>query len=60
VGVLTSEGKMREAGLRSHSHRREDKSKIYSYEQKMAAKLEPADEARFRKAMTAWKEQRRL
>jgi len=46
---------MREAGLKAYSHRREDKSRIYSYEQQKTAALERDDELRFRKAKTAWK-----
>jgi uncharacterized protein YdeI (YjbR/CyaY-like superfamily) len=46
---------MREAGLKAFAHRREDKSRIYSYEQQKAAALERADEMRFRKARAAWK-----
>ena len=46
---------MREAGLKAYSHRREDKSRIYSYEQRKTAALDRADELRFRKAKTAWK-----
>ena len=53
--VLQREGKMREAGLKAYSHRREEKSRIYSYEQQKTAALDPASEARFRKAKTAWK-----
>jgi uncharacterized protein YdeI (YjbR/CyaY-like superfamily) len=55
VRVLKIEGRMREAGLRAYSHRREEKSTIYSYEQKKAAKLDPNDEALFRRAKAAWK-----
>ena len=55
VRVLDAEGRMRAAGLKAFSHRREGRSKIYSYEQKQAAKLPPAFEARFRKARAAWK-----
>jgi uncharacterized protein YdeI (YjbR/CyaY-like superfamily) len=53
--VLQREGKMREAGLKAYSHRREDKSRIYSYEQQKKAALDRADELRFRKAKAAWK-----
>ena len=53
--VLTREGRMREAGLKAFAHRREHKSRIYSYEQQKMAALDPASEARFRKAKTAWK-----
>ena len=53
--VLRREGKMREAGLKAYSHRREDKSRIYSYEQQKTAVLERQDELRFRKFKSAWK-----
>jgi len=46
---------MREAGLTAYSHRREDKSRIYSYEQQKTAVLEPGDELRLRKFKSAWK-----
>jgi uncharacterized protein YdeI (YjbR/CyaY-like superfamily) len=52
---LRRQGKMREAGLKAYSHRREDKSRIYSYEQRKTAALAPVDELRFRKAKAAWK-----
>ena len=55
VRILKAEGRMREAGLKAYSHRCEERSKIYSYEQKKTATLEPSDEARFRKAKVAWK-----
>jgi uncharacterized protein YdeI (YjbR/CyaY-like superfamily) len=55
VRVLEAEGRMTPAGSKAHSFRREQKSKIYSYEQKQTAALAPAEEARFRKAKTAWK-----
>lgn len=53
--VLQREGKMRAAGQKAYSHRREDKSRIYSYEQQKTAALEPGDELRFRKSKAAWK-----
>jgi uncharacterized protein YdeI (YjbR/CyaY-like superfamily) len=55
AGILKHEGKMHEVGLRAFSHRREDKSRIYSYEQQKTAALERSDELRFRKAKAAWK-----
>jgi uncharacterized protein YdeI (YjbR/CyaY-like superfamily) len=55
VRILTAEGRMREAGLKAYSHRREKKSKIYAYEQKQTATLERSEEARFKKAKAAWK-----
>jgi uncharacterized protein YdeI (YjbR/CyaY-like superfamily) len=53
--VLQREGKMREAGLKAYSQRREDKSRIYSYEQHKTAALSRADELRFKKSKAAWK-----
>ena len=55
AGALKQEGRMRAAGLKAYSHRREDKSRIYSYEQQKSAKLDRADELRFKKAKAAWK-----
>jgi uncharacterized protein YdeI (YjbR/CyaY-like superfamily) len=55
VRVLQSEGRMKEAGLKAYEHRREAKSKIYSYEQTARATLQPSDEVVFRKNKPAWK-----
>jgi uncharacterized protein YdeI (YjbR/CyaY-like superfamily) len=46
--------RMRPAGLRAFEARREDRSEIYSYEQRHRAVLDPAFEARFRKRRKAW------
>jgi uncharacterized protein YdeI (YjbR/CyaY-like superfamily) len=54
VRVLEAQSRMKEAGTKAHSFRQENKSKIYSYEQKQTAALSPLEEARFRKAKTAW------
>jgi uncharacterized protein YdeI (YjbR/CyaY-like superfamily) len=53
--VLQRGGKMRETGLQASAHRRENKSRIYSYEQQKTAELECGDELRFRNAKAAWK-----
>jgi uncharacterized protein YdeI (YjbR/CyaY-like superfamily) len=55
VSALRAQGRMRDAGLQAYSHRREDKSKIYSYEQKSTAALEAAHERQFRANRAAWK-----
>jgi uncharacterized protein YdeI (YjbR/CyaY-like superfamily) len=55
VRVLQGEGRMQEAGLKAFAHRREEKTRIYSYEQQKTASLERGDETRFRKAAAAWK-----
>jgi uncharacterized protein YdeI (YjbR/CyaY-like superfamily) len=54
VAVLTDEGRMRPAGLRAFVARREDRSGIYSYEQREKAVLDPAYEERFRAKKKAW------
>jgi uncharacterized protein YdeI (YjbR/CyaY-like superfamily) len=52
---LTAAGLMRRAGLRAFANRNPDKSAIYSYEQRKAAKLDTALERRFRASPAAWK-----
>src|SRR5271155_2374182 len=55
VRVLKDAGRMREPGLKAFSLRRPEKSRIYSYEQTKTAVLTRSEQARFRKAKTAWK-----
>jgi uncharacterized protein YdeI (YjbR/CyaY-like superfamily) len=52
---LEAQGRMAEAGREAFSRRREEKSGIYSYEQRESAQLSPEDEAMFRKSRKAWK-----
>jgi hypothetical protein len=47
VRVLKAEGRMREAGLKAYSHRRDKKPKIYAYEQKKTATLERSEESSY-------------
>jgi uncharacterized protein YdeI (YjbR/CyaY-like superfamily) len=54
VEELTRQRRMRAAGLKAFRERREDKSATYSYEQRHLAKLEPAQERRFRSKKQAW------
>jgi uncharacterized protein YdeI (YjbR/CyaY-like superfamily) len=54
VAKLRSEGRMRPAGEAAFARRRDDKSAIYSYEQRENPELEPAQEARFRANAPAW------
>lgn len=54
VGELTSLGLMLPAGLRAFEKRSEEKSGIYAYEQRDAARLEDADERQFRANKPAW------
>ena len=55
VRDLRRQGRMKDAGLKAHSHRREAKSKIYAYEQAESAMLERKEEAQFRRNKKAWK-----
>ena len=54
VEELTKQRRMRAAGLKAFRERREDTTAIYSYEQRHQAKLEPAQERRFRSSKRAW------
>lgn len=54
VAELTAQSRMRPAGLRAFEARREDRSGIYSYEQRARAKLDPGYERRFRAKKRAW------
>jgi uncharacterized protein YdeI (YjbR/CyaY-like superfamily) len=54
VAALTEEGRMRPSGLEAFEVRREDRSGIYSYEQRDEAKLDPGYEKRFRAKKKAW------
>ena len=54
VAALTAEGRMRPAGLEAFEARREDRSGIYSYEQRHEAAFPAEIEARFRAEKKAW------
>ena len=54
VEELTKQRRMRAAGLKAFRERREDKTATYSYEQRHQAKLDPAQERRFRSKQRAW------
>jgi len=54
VAELTQLGRMHPAGLKAFAERVEDKSAIYSYEQRKQAELDAADEQRFRANQAAW------
>ena len=54
VGELTEEGRMRPAGLAAFERRTEDRSGIYSYERRKAARLDPDQEREFRANDGAW------
>jgi uncharacterized protein YdeI (YjbR/CyaY-like superfamily) len=48
-------GRMRPAGLEAFERRTDDRSAIYSYEQRRDAALDPAHERRFRRNRAAWR-----
>jgi uncharacterized protein YdeI (YjbR/CyaY-like superfamily) len=54
VAALTEEERMHPAGLTAFRARREDRSGIYSYEQRDEAVLDPAFEERFRAKKKPW------
>jgi uncharacterized protein YdeI (YjbR/CyaY-like superfamily) len=54
VAALTDDGRMRPAGRTAFDARREDRSGIYSYEQRDKAVFDPAFEKRFRATKKAW------
>ena len=51
---LIEEGRMTPAGLAAFEARTDDRSAIYSYEQRRQAKLDPEQERRFRADAAAW------
>ena len=51
---LIEEGRMTPAGLAAFEARTDDRSAIYSYEQRRKAKLDPEQERRFRANAAAW------
>ncbi len=51
---LIEEGLMRPAGLAAFERRSDDRSRIYAYEQRKQAKLDPAAEREFRANRNAW------
>jgi uncharacterized protein YdeI (YjbR/CyaY-like superfamily) len=54
VAVLTSEGRMQPAGVAAFARREENKSAIYSFENRESAKLSAGDEREFRRDPVAW------
>ncbi len=54
VKELKREGRMTPAGLKAFEARADERSAIYSYEQRHRAKLSPAEERRFKANRDAW------
>jgi uncharacterized protein YdeI (YjbR/CyaY-like superfamily) len=55
VAELKRMERMHAAGLKAFERRHDEKSAIYSYEQRKTARLDAADERRFRANARAWK-----
>jgi uncharacterized protein YdeI (YjbR/CyaY-like superfamily) len=55
VGELTDAGLMRPAGLAAFSRRSSERSAIYSYEQRVDARLSEEQETEFRASADAWR-----
>lgn len=55
VEELLEKGRMRPAGTAAYERRLEKKSRVYSYEQRQRAALDPEAEKRFRADPEAWK-----
>jgi len=55
VEELMREGRMAPAGLAAFEARRPDRTGVYSFERRHAARLEPAQEKQFRANKAAWK-----
>ena len=54
VEELIEQGRMRPAGLRAFQKRVDERSAVYAYEQRHAARLDDADERQFRANEPAW------
>jgi uncharacterized protein YdeI (YjbR/CyaY-like superfamily) len=54
MGELIAAGRVAPAGMAAFARRREQRSGIYSYEQRAEARLAPAEEATFRHHPEAW------
>lgn len=54
VAELTEQGLMQPAGLKVFENRKQDKSAVYSFENKDQAKLDPASEVQFQANPAAW------
>jgi uncharacterized protein YdeI (YjbR/CyaY-like superfamily) len=52
---LIAEGRMAEAGISAFEKRSDERSGVYSFEQRKEAKFDPALEARFRARAKAWR-----
>jgi uncharacterized protein YdeI (YjbR/CyaY-like superfamily) len=55
VAELTAQARMKPPGLEAFAQRREERSELYSYEQRAQAALAAEDEAQFRRNAAAWR-----
>jgi uncharacterized protein YdeI (YjbR/CyaY-like superfamily) len=54
VKALIADGRMRPAGVRAFESRRDDRTAVYSFEQRREAKLSASEEQQFRTNRAAW------
>ena len=54
VKQLQDQGRMLPAGLAAFSHRKQEKSVVYAYEQEVIAQLSPLELRHFKRDITAW------
>jgi uncharacterized protein YdeI (YjbR/CyaY-like superfamily) len=52
---LQSQGRMTSAGVKAFSHRKDEKSVVYAYEQAATATLSPQEIRTFKRLKTAWR-----
>ena len=53
-GALVAEGRMTPRGEAAYAHRKEDRSKVYAYEQAETASFSPAELSEFKRERDAW------
>jgi uncharacterized protein YdeI (YjbR/CyaY-like superfamily) len=51
---LQAQGQVTPSGVKAYAHRKDEKSAVYAYEQKLTAELSPQDLRTFRREKTAW------
>ena len=52
--TLVAQGRMTPAGQAAYAHRKEERSKVYAYEQAGTATFSPAEQREFKQARGAW------
>jgi uncharacterized protein YdeI (YjbR/CyaY-like superfamily) len=55
VEMLTTQGRMRPAGLEAHARRSDDRSRIYTYERQQTLELSPEELRQLKRNAAAWR-----